>query len=112
MNGNDAVCHVLPEVMALDVDVLGLGPHLQKLCQFECTRVVLEHLTMYFALLPVAKRQACLCRCTSHIRFFKGMASLSAVDKAMYSASVVERAISVYSLDPQVKGQSAKQAAR
>ena len=36
------------------------------------------------------------------------MGSLSVVDKAMYSASVVERAVSVCSLDPQVNGQSAK----
>ena len=36
-----------------------------------------------------------------------GISSRHAVDRAMYSASVVERAISVCSLDAQVTGQPA-----
>ena len=37
-----------------------------------------------------------------------GTISLATVDKATYSASVEDRAISVWSLDPQSKGQFAK----
>ena len=51
MNGNDAVCHIFLEVMELDVDVLGPGLHLWQLHQFERAGVVLEHCTVYFALL-------------------------------------------------------------
>ena len=70
------IAYVLPEVMELDVDVLGPRPHLLQSSQFKCTAgVVLEHLGVNELCLYEAKRRACVGALHASSSAMSGMAS-------------------------------------
>ena len=93
--------NILTEMVECLVDMFCALTHFQQASEFQCCTVVFENGTMHFGGMSLTFSP--LSRASFRMPI-KGMTSLRLIDSAMYSASVVDRAVIVFILDAQVMG--------
>ncbi len=104
----DADCtflYLFSKVMILDVEMFSLWSHFGYICNLYCTCIDFKNLQ---CILGVAFSTGIPCCLVSSISHMIGNASLMAFANSMYSASVVDKAISVCIIDVQCMGHSAQ----
>ena len=77
------------EVVIADIDVLSAWTKFWKSCKFQCTRIIFKDLAYTYGLVQMT---AMLHSLISLMRPMIRITSQRAMDMAIYSASVVERA--------------------
>ncbi len=98
--------YFFPEVVIFNVQMLGPWPHFGNIGYFNGPCIVFKNLTHYSWLL-VHNTTGTPISCASSNSHIMGITSLIACDRAIYSASVDDRAISVCILDAQCMGHPA-----
>ena len=91
------------------VNMLGSWMYFWESSKLESTAVVFEHCAMHFRGQVVDLQPLLPCSLASLSIPIMGITSLKLVERAMYSASVVDNAVMVCILDAQVMGTPAKQ---
>ena len=97
--------HVLPKMMVRLVDVFGPRPYFWKPGQFQGTAVVLKNCTVHFQRQIIHLKTMLPCLLEHPIM---GMTYLKLVERAMYSASVLDIAVIVCILEAHMMGAPAK----
>jgi hypothetical protein len=92
------------KMMILNINMFCARAHLRYFSHINGARVILKNLTVDCCILDVNWDTISLASFRKSMRW---IISLVAVDKATYSASVEDKAISVHSLDAHMSGQPA-----
>jgi hypothetical protein len=104
VDADSSLLHFLSKVVVLDVEMFASWSHLGYICNLYCTCIVFKTLQ---CILGVAFNTGIPCFLASSINHMIGNTSLMACESAIYSASVVDKAISVCILDDQCMGHPA-----